>query len=173
MSASSEPSGILHVYTTIRAELLRFLTAHLGDPAAAEDALQELWLRLQAIDTGPISSARAYIYRAAQNVALDMMRTRRSVAARDGQWAATHSGPGVEPVDLSPGAEDAMIAREEAEKLAAAIAALPPAAGRAFRMHKFGGASHAEIAAQLGISRSGVEKHIAVAMAHLRRAMKD
>ena len=40
-------------------------------------------------------------------------------------------------------------------------------------MHKFDGLSHAEIAARLGISRSGVEKHIAVAMVHLRRALKD
>lgn len=66
-----------------------------------------------------------------------------------------------------------MLAREETAALASAIAALPQAAGRAFRLHKLDGLSHADVAEQLGISRSGVEKHIAVAMAHLRRAMKD
>ncbi|RTL14704.1 MAG: RNA polymerase sigma factor, partial [Sphingomonadaceae bacterium] len=31
-------SGLLHVYTSLRPELLRFLTARLGEPALAEDA---------------------------------------------------------------------------------------------------------------------------------------
>jgi RNA polymerase sigma-70 factor (ECF subfamily) len=153
--------------------LLRFLTARLGDPAAAEDVLQDLWVRLQAVDSGPIANGRAYLYRAAQNIALDAVRARHRTAARDRQWATAHSGPGAEPADLSPNAEADMLAREEAAALASAIAALPEAAGRAFRLHKLEGLSHAEIAARLGISRSGVEKHIAVAMAHLRRAMKD
>lgn len=173
MSASSQSSGILRVYTEIRGELLRFLTARLGDSVMAEDALQDLWVRLQAADTGPVANARAYLYRAAQNVALDAVRTRQRGSARDRQWAAAHGGPGIEPVDLAPNAEADMLAREEVAALAAAIAALPEAAGRAFRLHKLDGLSHAEVAAQLGISRSGVEKHIAVAMAHLRRAMKD
>jgi RNA polymerase sigma-70 factor (ECF subfamily) len=66
-----------------------------------------------------------------------------------------------------------MLAREETAALASAIAALPEGAGRAFRLHKIDGLSHAEVAAKLGISRSGVEKHIAVAMAHLRRMLGD
>lgn len=152
---------------------MRFLTARLGDPAAAEDVLQDLWLRIHATDTGPVANGRAYLYRAAQNLALDVVRSRQRGAARDAQWAAAHSGPGAEPVDLAPNAEAAMLAREEAIALASAIAALPEGAGRAFRLHKLEGMSHADIAARLGISRSGVEKHIAVAMAHLRRAMKD
>jgi len=171
--SASPPSGIIQIYTEIRGELLRFLTARLGDAAAAEDALQDLWLRLQASDIGPVANGRAYLYRAAQNIALDAVRARQRGTARDRQWASAHSGPGAEPVDLAPNAEADMLAREEAAALASAIAALPEAAGRAFRLHKLDGLSHAEVAARLGISRSGVEKHIAVAMAHLRRAMKD
>jgi RNA polymerase sigma-70 factor (ECF subfamily) len=170
---SSQSSGLAQVYVEIRGELLRFLTARLGDPAAAEDVLQDLWLRLQAIDTGPVANGRAYLHRAAQNIALDTVRARQRGSARDRQWATAHSGSGAEPVDLSPNAEAGMLAREEAAALASAIAALPEAAGRAFRLHKLEGLSHAEVAERLGISRSGVEKHIAVAMAHLRRAMKD
>lgn len=170
---SSQSSGLAQVYTEIRGELLRFLTARLGDAAAAEDVLQDLWLRLQAVDTGPVANGKAYLYRAAQNLALDTVRARQRNSARDREWAAAHGGPGAEPADPSPNAEAGMLEREEAAALAAAIAALPEAAGRAFRLHKLEGLPHAEIAARLGISRSGVEKHIAVAMAHLRRAMKD
>lgn len=170
---SSQSSGLAQVYTEIRSELLRFLTARLGNAAAAEDVLQDLWLRIQTIDTGPVANGRAYLYRAAQNIALDAVRARHRSSVRERLWAAAHSGPGGEPIDPSPGAEASMLAREEAAALASAIASLPDAAGRAFRLHKFEGLSHAEVAARLGISRSGVEKHIAVAMAHLRRAMKD
>ncbi|MEE8611575.1 MAG: sigma-70 family RNA polymerase sigma factor [Sphingomonas aquatilis] len=166
-------SGLLHVYTSLRPEVLRFLTARLGEPALAEDAMQELWLRLESGATGPIANPRAYLYRAAQNVALDMIRTRRRRVVRDGAWAVERGDAGDEPVDPTPGADQQIVEREETARLAAAIAALPEAAGRAFRMHKFDGLSHAEIAARLGISRSGVEKHIAVAMVHLRRALKD
>jgi len=173
MPVSAPSSGLAQVYADIHGELLRFLTARLGDPAAAEDVLQDLWLRIHATDTGPVANGRAYLYRAAQNLALDVVRSRQRGAARDAQWAAAQSGAGAEPVDLTPNAEAAMLAREEATALASAIAALPEGAGRAFRLHKLEGMSHADIAARLGISRSGVEKHIAVAMAHLRRAMKD
>lgn len=169
----SQSSGLAQLYAEIRNELLRFLTARLGDPAAAEDALQDLWVRIQTADTGPVTNGRAYLYRAAQNVALDAVRSRQRNSVRDRQWVAVHDGEGSEPVDRSPNAEAELLAREETAALASAIAALPQASGRAFRMHKLEGLSHAEVAEQLGISRSGVEKHIAVAMAHLRRAMKD
>lgn len=103
-----------------------------------------------------------------------MVRSRTSRQRRDREWAdSLRDRAFIEPVDLSPNAEAAMLAREDAAALASAIAALPEKAGQVFRLHKIDGLSHADIAARLGISRSGVEKHIAVAMAHLRRAMAD
>lgn len=161
-------------YVGLRDELRRFLAARLGDPAEAEDLLQELWLRIQAADSGPIANPRAYLYRAAQNLALDLVRTRANRKSRDNEWAADQYQIGIgEPADPRPDAEAMLSAREEAAALDAAIAALPEGARRAFRLHKIDGLSHAEVAARLGISRSGVEKHIAVAMTHLRRALMD
>lgn len=154
--------------------MLRFLTARTGDAGEAEDILQDLWVRLQSADAGPVGNGRAYLYRAAQNLVLDRVRARQRRARRDGEWAAGHAGAGeFEPADPNPNAEAALLAREEEEALTRAIAALPEGAGRAFRLHKIDGLPHAEVAARLGISRSGVEKHIAVAMAHLRRALRD
>lgn len=169
------PSGLAHAYVERRAELLRFLVARTGDAAAAEDVLQELWIRLQAADSGPVANPRAYLYRAAQNLVLDRHAAERRRGAREREWSAGGRAnlPGPEPADPSDDAEAMLIEREEVARLASAIAALPEAAGRAFRLHKLEGLPHADVAARLGISRSGVEKHIALAMVHLRRAMAD
>jgi RNA polymerase sigma-70 factor (ECF subfamily) len=167
-------SGLTGAYAEHREELRRFLTARLGDASEAEDVLQELWIRAQASDSGPIANPRAYLYRAAQNLALDTVRARSARKRRENEWmGARHDPRYAEPADTSLDAEAAMLAREETAALASAIAALPEGAGRAFRLHKIDGLSHAEVAAKLGISRSGVEKHIAVAMAHLRRMLGD
>lgn len=171
--APPSASGLSQLLGGLRPELLRFLTARLGDAGEAEDVLQELWLRVRDGAGGPVGNGRAYLYRAAQNLALDRVRERRRRSVRDADWAGTQGMalPGPDVADPRAGAEAVLLEREEAAALARAIAALPDAAGRAFRMHKLEGMPHAEVARALGISRSGVEKHIALAMAHLRRAL--
>lgn len=171
---STSPSGLTQLFGELRGELLRFLAARIGDRSEAEDLVQELWLRVSTVDPGPIANGRAYLYRVAQNLVLDRVRERRRRERRDGEWADSQTiKVAGEAADARPNAADAIIEREDAAALAAAIAALPEGAGRAFRLHKLEGLPHAEVAARLGISRSGVEKHIAVAMTHLRRALKD
>lgn len=172
--AGGSTAGLAEIYRHHRTELLRFLIARTGDPAEAEDVIQELWLKLP--DSGPIANGRAYLYRMAQNLVLDRVRARRRAAARDSAWSEASGGAGLggaEPADPAPNAEEAIERREEAALLASAIANLPEGARRAFRLHKIDGLSHAEVAERLGISRSGVEKHMAVAMKYLRRALMD
>jgi len=165
---------LTQLYQELRGELLRFLIARTGNPAEAEDLLQELWLRVRDAAPGPVANGRAYLYRAAQNLVLDRLREARRREARDRDWSdiQAETVPG-DRVDPQPQALDTLIAREDVEALRAAIAHLPEGAGRAFRLHKLEGLPHAEVAARLGISRSGVEKHIAVAMAHLRRTLDN
>lgn len=175
IDAQSPTSGLSQLLAVLRPELLRFLQARLGDAGEAEDVLQELWIRVRDSAGEPVANGRAYLYRSAQNLALDKVRERRRRALRDAEWARTQGAaqPGPEAADPREDTEAALLARDEAAKLASAIAALPDAAGRAFRMHKLEGMPHAEVALALGISRSGVEKHMALAMAHLRRALAD
>ena len=75
------------------------------------------------------------------------------------------------PADPTADAEQMLIEQEESKRLAAAIEQLPAGAQRVLRMHKLEGLGHAEVAVQLGISKSAVEKHMAAAMAHLRRRL--
>jgi RNA polymerase sigma factor (sigma-70 family) len=167
-------SGLEQLYQEHRAQLLRFLRARTGNSAEAEDLVQELWLRLRRQSSGPIANGRAYLFQSANNLALDRARERQRRARRDRLWGESmQDGTGGEPAAAEPAPDQALIEQEEAQQLAAAVAALPEGARRAFLLHKIEGCSHAEVATRLGISRSGVEKHMALAMKHLRRSLQD
>ena len=159
-----------------RPALLRFLAARTGSFEEAEDVWQELWLRLAATETGPIGQPRAYLFRAADNLVIDRQRARLRAAARDGAWD-NERADGEATVEMrhdpATPADETLIRQQEIGLLRRAIAALPAGAQRALRLHRLEGKSHAEVALAMGISRSGVEKHMAVAMKHLRSALAD
>ena len=95
---------------------------------------------------------------------------------RDLAWLGI-DGEGMAAPEERPdpaGPADEIIAQEqEAALLRNAIDSLPAGAQRALRLHRLEGHDQAEVARIMGISRSGVEKHIAVAMKHLRNALAD
>lgn len=174
--AADDPDGLEAIYHAHRAELARFLVARTNDAVEAEDILQELWLKLRAQPNGPVVNGRAYLYRMAQNLVVDRVRESRRRSIRERQWLDQRTDfapPRADLVDPGRTAQDAIQDAEEVALLASAIANLPEGARRAFRLHKIEGLSHEEVAARLGISKSGVEKHMAVAMKYLRRALLD
>jgi RNA polymerase sigma-70 factor (ECF subfamily) len=75
--------------------------------------------------------------------------------------------------DPAADAETVLVAAEEADQVHRAIAALPDGARRALLAFRFEGLNQSDIAARMGISRSGVEKHLALAMKRLRQHLAD
>lgn len=176
MADHAPSAGLEYYYELHRADLLRFLAARVGDRGEAEEVVQELWVKIRTVPAGPIENGRAYLYRMAQNLVLDRLRERRRRVLRDRAWQEQEASlalNGGEVPDGSASAHEHMEAREEASRLASAIGTLPEGARRVFCLHKIEGLSHGEVAAQLGISKSGVEKHMALAMKYLRRALLD
>ena len=177
--AHAQPSGgLAGVFEQHRAELWRFLKARSTNPADADDLLQDLWIRVNSLadraPPGPIGNPRAYLFRMANNLMLDSLRSRQRSMARDHGWLDAQGRADAAPhqlADPAANAEDAVAEAEEVSLITAAIAALPPGAGRALRLHRIEGLKHEEVARIMGISRSGVEKHLAVAMKHLRAAL--
>jgi len=166
-------SGLAAVLLEHREHLLRFLTARLRDPHEAEEVVQEVALKLMASPPGPVGQPAAYIYRTALNLANDRWRSRRRRQGREAAWVAdaTQITDGV-AIDPQASPEMAADLRQRAELVAAAIARMPPGAARVFRMHKLDGLSHADVAARLRISRSAVQKHMAVALRHILRELR-
>jgi len=161
-----------------RPQLVRFFAGRTGSVAEAEDVVQEIWLHIgRPTDgpvAGPIANPLAYLHRIGMNIVLDRVRANGRRVRRDaGYVEATISIAGAEAVDDAPSAFDAVASRERIGHLAAALAGPPEGAMRVFRRHKIDGLSHAEVAAEFAISRSAVEKHIAVALRHLRKALDD
>jgi RNA polymerase sigma-70 factor (ECF subfamily) len=172
-----ETGGLQLLLETKRVELRRFLVARTGSEADADDLLSELWIRANATPTGPIANPEGYLFRMANNIVLDRLREARRRARREqasvDDRQVVGAGEAIDLVDPAPLAEAKLVQRGEVDRLRAAIERLPEGARRVLRMHKLEELSHGEIAAQLGISKSAVEKHMAVAMTHLRRLMED
>ena len=162
-------SSLIGLYLQRRADLVRFFTVRLRSASAAEDLVQDIYVRLSGLDQpGEIQNPMAYLYRLGSNLMLDRLRGERRTAHRDGAWLDSQTTRvGVHEVSAEPSAEAAVAARQRLAALTDALAELGPQTQRVFRMHKFEGLSHPEVAAALGISRSAVEKHMMAALKHL------
>jgi RNA polymerase sigma factor (sigma-70 family) len=166
--------GLLLELEERRAELRRFLVARTGSEADADDLLSELWIRVTASASGPVSNPRSYLFRIANNLVLDRAREARRRERRESEWIADRHGRHLLPTEVADpagNAEQEMIEEDEVTRLAEAIAMLPAGAQRVLRLHKLEGLTHREVADRLGISKSAVEKHMSVAMTHLRRLL--
>lgn len=162
-------SPLIALYLERRTDLVRFFTVRLRSAAAAEDLVQDIYVRLSGMEPGTeIQNPTAYLYRLGSNLMLDKLRGERRTAHRDGAWLDTQTTRvGVHEVSAEPSAEAAVAARQRLALLTEALTELGPQTQRVFRMHKFEGMSHPEVAAALGISRSAVEKHMMAALKHL------
>jgi RNA polymerase sigma-70 factor (ECF subfamily) len=158
--------SLLETYLARRPDLVRFFTQRLRSAAAAEDLVQDIYLRLAAQDGATvIHNPVGYLYRLGSNLMLDRLRGERRAAVREGAWLDSNSTRvGAEEVAEDPSAEQTIVARQRLEAIVTALRELPDQTQRAFRMHKFEGMSHPQVAAAMGISRSSVEKHVMAAL---------
>jgi RNA polymerase sigma-70 factor (ECF subfamily) len=149
--------GLEAVFMENRAALLRFLRAR-GVVDGAEDLLQEMWIKASAGASGPIADPLAYLYRTANNLMLDRRRAALRAQRRDHEWHAL--GAGELGVSDAPSGERVLIAREQLAEAEAALKALGERTDFVFRRFRVEGASQRDIADELGISLSAVEKHL-------------
>ncbi len=166
-------SGLLETYLERRAALMRFFATRTGSDALAEDIVQDIFLKLEAMSpeaVGEVQSPAAFLYRLGSNIMLDRARGRHRSERRDNEWVKAAGLHGVgDAVADEPSAEDAAWARLKLARVITAIRDLPPNAQTAFRLHKLQGLTHAEAAETMGMSRSAVEKYVSAALRHLLR----
>jgi len=164
-------SGLSAVFEANRHVLNRFLRARGASLDEAEDILQEVFLKLDKRPTGPIADPLAYLYRMADNLLLDTRRSWSRRIAREEAWAVARHGVG--EIDDRPSAEEQLIARERLNLVQQALARLPERTLFILRRFRLDEVGQGQIAAELGISVSAVEKHLQRAYRALLEAKSD
>jgi RNA polymerase sigma-70 factor (ECF subfamily) len=161
--------GLSDAYLAKRDDLIRYFAARMRSREAAEDLIQDLFVRIRALDsTAEIENPSAYLFRLANNMMLDRLRSGQRSGARDEAWRRSQSVDlaGQEVADAaSP--EQAAVASERLRRTLAAIESLPPRTRRAFELHRLEGLSQEQTAQALGVSRKTVEKQVSAAVKHL------
>ena len=142
--------------------LVGFLAARLQNEHEAQEVAQEAYVKLLQLErTGAVSFLRAYLFRVAENLAVDRLR-HRGCQVRHEQIESLE-----ECLDHSP-LENEAAARQELDVLQQALGELPSNCARAFRMHRLEERPQAEVATVLGVTERMVRKYITQALIYTR-----
>lgn len=171
----AEPPPLLEAFLEKRENLVLFAAARLRSMAAAEDLVQDLYLKIAGMAPGaPVLSPTALLYRMTTNLLVDRLRSDQRASRRDAEWRLdTRVTLGGIDVVSEPAADEALMEKDRARLLAEAVAELPPQMGRAFRLHKLEGRSQAQTAEVMGVSQKMVEQHISMAMRRLTARLRS
>jgi RNA polymerase sigma-70 factor (ECF subfamily) len=146
-----------------RTPLVNYLGRMMGDPAAAEDLAQEVFLRVYRSRSQYAPSAKftTWMFRIATNLALNARRDGRyrqmevsiqeSGSSEDGQVRL------LEIPDGRPGAEQHLLARDRNAIVRRAVEELPAKQRAAVLLHKYEEMDYDQISAILGCSESALK----------------
>ena len=145
--------------------VVAFAVRLLGRRDLAEDVAQEAFLHVHraARRYRPDARFTTWLYRIVVNLCRDAQRRASRAPAPLVEEAVPPHDPPADPIE----------ARERAERVRRALAALPERQQVAVTLHRYQGLSHREIADATGWSESAVESLIVRAYATLRKELAD
>lgn len=121
-----------------------------------DDVIQETYTILAARETvEDIRNPRAYLFQVAHSIVVHHVRRARIVSIR-----AADDLEGFDPADQAASPEQTAIDRDELQRLAEAIAAMPGRMREAFILRRVHDLPQQEVARRMKLSESTVEKHI-------------
>lgn len=152
------------VYATHRARLVDYATPILGSREAAEDVVQDAFIRFAPERFRGTASEQvvAYLYRVVRNLSFDRLK-RRKVEQRHGAenvpfWAI----PAAQPTP-----DESLLICEQMRLVHQVLSEFPSEVRIAVEMNRFGGFTLEEIAAHLDISVATAHRHVRKVMVAL------
>ena len=181
-----EPVAVANIilpYTENREQLSQLFREHYrrvltaayritGSLADAEDVAQAVFLRLagsaSGVDGPPVANASSYLYRAAINGALDLLRRRKAAPASPIEDAAH-----VAAVGLGSSPEVEASSRQLGNWLRLAVAELAPRAAEIFTLRYIEELGNREIAALMDTSQAVVAVTLHNARSRLKKRLME
>lgn len=162
------------LFSAYYASLLRFAFGYVKNRAAAEEVVQDMflkfWVQREQLDVH--DTVRMYFYAATRNRALNWRRRNGLERA----WAESVADPAIDAGTVIPRVEFAD-ERAQATELAAAIRAavdrLPPRSREAFLLSREHQLTYEQIARVMGISVKTVQEQMVRALRALRISLAD
>jgi RNA polymerase sigma-70 factor (ECF subfamily) len=162
-------ASVASAFETYHAEIYSFARRATGDPAAAEDLVQEAFLRLTVESRGGRApdNVRAWLYRVASNLVISRGRRRSTVV----RWLASQTHQN-EAARVTESPETGALRRERIAGLEAALARLPADARTALLLAGEG-FSGEEIAATIGRSHAATRTLLSRARVRVRLQLEQ
>ena len=150
------------VFTTELQSLYRYACYRLGEREAAQDVIQELYLKLHKRKLDEVKNLRCYLYRALSNCCTQQLRERRKVEYVDVTALRDLQADDITPSNFEQ--EQVLIAR--------LLAALPDEQSEVIRLHLHGECTFAEIAEILDIPLPTAKSRYRYGIEHLRKELQ-
>ncbi|TLX47503.1 RNA polymerase subunit sigma-24 [Pseudoalteromonas phenolica] len=148
-------------------EVLSYIARSVGCKDKAQNIVQEAYTRLLSYHRShpkqDRTQERALFFKAAKNIVIDQYRKNQPIAEPDETEL-------IAPNFYEPEAK--LASQQQLAILNRSIESLPLKSKQAFVLYKFKNLNQAQIAEEMGISVSMVEKHLATAMLACRQALK-
>ncbi|MBD9362197.1 RNA polymerase sigma factor [Methylomonas fluvii] len=159
---------IYRIFLSTRPQIQRFLRHRIRCDDTAADLIQDIFLRLTLLKPPPASEieVQAWLFKVASNLSLDHLRTQKRRYELLDQYLGDETD-----IDASAAPERTAEAQEQLQHIQTALADLPDQCAEILYLSRIEGLSHVQIAKQLKISTSWVEKQLAKALLHCRQAV--
>lgn len=155
----ADREGIVGIYMALRSNIGRAVLG-IVPPKEVEDIVQETYVRVcQIKSTEQIKDPQSFVFRTARNLALDYVRRSENRLSNSYDEVSEYSLP--QSSVVADATFDEVANNEEFAHFCEAVRHLPVKCRRAFVLKKVYGYSQREIAKEMEISESTVEKHIA------------
>ena len=163
---ASDSNVIATVYTDCYDDLLRYITAYTRDTMAAEDMVQDVFMKVMDLDVLTQETARSLVFTIAKRMIID--DARHKVFVRQQEKKLRETQPLYDSFSVAKKMEHDELASMEQYILNH----MAPKRAEVYKMYRHEELSSQEIAHKLSLSKRTVETHIYLLTKQMREEMR-